>query len=139
MAPAGHRMPDLQPGASEGGPVPQAPTTEPGRAAPRVPPSIVPRYNRGKLQALVYDILPLEEGAGKRCSECGVEGEAVRGSAMTPPDREARPNKLMMSPRRETTGTSARLQEQTTFFKFDIVRLVETFIDRAHHLSDMWV
>ena len=23
-----------------------------------------------KLQALVYDILPLEEGAGKRCSEC---------------------------------------------------------------------
>ena len=24
-----------------------------------------------KLQALVYDILPLEEGAGKRCSECG--------------------------------------------------------------------
>ena len=26
---------------------------------------------RLKLQALVYDILPLEEGAGKRCSECG--------------------------------------------------------------------
>ena len=25
-----------------------------------------------KLQALVYDILPLEEGAGKRCSECGL-------------------------------------------------------------------
>ena len=25
---------------------------------------------RTKLQALVYDILPLEEGAGKRCSEC---------------------------------------------------------------------
>ena len=24
-----------------------------------------------KLQALVYDILSLEEGAGKRCSECG--------------------------------------------------------------------
>ena len=24
-----------------------------------------------KLQALVYDILPSEEGAGKRCSECG--------------------------------------------------------------------
>ena len=24
----------------------------------------------GKLQALAYDILPLEEGAGKRCSEC---------------------------------------------------------------------
>ena len=24
-----------------------------------------------KLQALVYDILPLEEGAGKRCSEYG--------------------------------------------------------------------
>jgi len=24
-----------------------------------------------KLQALVYDILPLEEGAEKRCSECG--------------------------------------------------------------------
>ena len=23
-----------------------------------------------KLQALVYDFLPLEEGAGKRCSEC---------------------------------------------------------------------
>ena len=28
-----------------------------------------PWYNR-KLQALVYDILPLEKGAGKRCSEC---------------------------------------------------------------------
>ena len=27
-----------------------------------------------KLQALVYDILPLEEGAGKRCSECGPHG-----------------------------------------------------------------
>ena len=28
-------------------------------------------YSRTKLQALVYDILPsLEEGAGKRCSEC---------------------------------------------------------------------
>ena len=26
-----------------------------------------------KLQALVYDILLLEEGAGKRCSECGSE------------------------------------------------------------------
>ena len=26
--------------------------------------------HRTKLQALVYDILPLEEGAGKRCSEC---------------------------------------------------------------------
>ena len=26
---------------------------------------------RYKLQALVYDILPSEEGAGKRCSECG--------------------------------------------------------------------
>ena len=25
---------------------------------------------RTKLQALVYDILPLEEGPGKRCSEC---------------------------------------------------------------------
>ena len=24
-----------------------------------------------KVQALVYDILPLEAGAGKRCSECG--------------------------------------------------------------------
>ena len=23
-----------------------------------------------RLEALVYDILPLEEGAGKRCSEC---------------------------------------------------------------------
>ena len=29
------------------------------------------RRGHGKLQALVYDILPLEEGAGKRCSECG--------------------------------------------------------------------
>ena len=29
--------------------------------------------SKGKLQALVYDILPaLEEGTGKRCSECGV-------------------------------------------------------------------
>ena len=26
-----------------------------------------------KLQALVYDILPLEEGVGKRCSECVVK------------------------------------------------------------------
>ena len=26
---------------------------------------------RNKLQTLVYDILPSEEGAGKRCSECG--------------------------------------------------------------------
>ena len=25
-----------------------------------------------KLQALVYDILPLEEGAGKQCRECGL-------------------------------------------------------------------
>ena len=25
---------------------------------------------KDKLQALVYDILPLEESAGKRCSEC---------------------------------------------------------------------
>ena len=28
----------------------------------------------GKLQALVYDIIPLEEGAGKRSSECGSGG-----------------------------------------------------------------
>ena len=30
-----------------------------------------------KLQALVYDILPLEEeeGAGERCSECGASGQ----------------------------------------------------------------
>ena len=28
----------------------------------------------GKFQALVYDILPLEEGAGKRCAKCGEEG-----------------------------------------------------------------
>ena len=28
-----------------------------------------------KLQALLYDILPLEEGAGKRCSECGVHAD----------------------------------------------------------------
>ena len=27
-------------------------------------------YHRSKLQAMVYDILPLEEDAGKRCSEC---------------------------------------------------------------------
>ena len=33
-----------------------------------------------KLQALVYDILPLEEGAGKRCSECG----AVNVEVLTP-------------------------------------------------------
>ena len=26
-----------------------------------------------KLQALVYDILPLEEGTGKRCSECDLQ------------------------------------------------------------------
>ena len=38
-----------------------------------------------KLQALVYDILPsLEEGAAKRCSECGVhpdEEEVARSSS----------------------------------------------------------
>ena len=33
----------------------------------------------GKLQALVYDILPLEEGAGKRCAECGEGGVGGRG------------------------------------------------------------
>ena len=34
---------------------------------------------RVKLQALVYDILPLEEGAGKRCSECeGGECDSVK-------------------------------------------------------------
>ena len=27
-------------------------------------------YRVPKLQALVYDILPLKEGAGKRCSDC---------------------------------------------------------------------
>ena len=32
-----------------------------------------------KLQALVYDILPLEEGAGKRCSESGRWAVALRG------------------------------------------------------------
>ena len=33
----------------------------------------------GDGEALVYDILPLEEGAGKRCSECGAEcGGKVR-------------------------------------------------------------
>ena len=32
-----------------------------------------------KLQALVYDILPLEEGARKRCSECGCSGGCVGG------------------------------------------------------------
>ena len=29
-------------------------------------------WNKCKLQALGYDILPLEEGAGKPCSECGI-------------------------------------------------------------------
>ena len=45
---------------------------------PVLPPSVVDRRSRNplyyyypKLEALVYDILPsLEEGAGKRCSEC---------------------------------------------------------------------
>ena len=69
MALAGDRMPDLQPGASEGGPVPQA-----GRAARQVPTSLA----------------------------AGAEGEAVRGTATTPPDREARPNRPMISPRKET-------------------------------------
>ena len=35
-----------------------------------------------KLQALVYDILPLEEGAGKRCSECGSLCDAVPHSSL---------------------------------------------------------
>ena len=30
-----------------------------------------------KLQALVYDILPLAEGAGKRCSECELHNYVV--------------------------------------------------------------
>ena len=33
---------------------------------------------RVKLQALVYDILPLEEGAGKRCSECEGECDSIK-------------------------------------------------------------
>ena len=33
---------------------------------------------RVKLQALVYDILPLEEGPGKRCSECACVCERAR-------------------------------------------------------------
>ena len=32
----------------------------------------------GKLQALVYDILHLEEGAGKRCSECAIWADSKR-------------------------------------------------------------
>ena len=36
----------------------------------------------GKLQALVYDILPLEEGAGKRCAECGEEGRGGGGGGV---------------------------------------------------------
>ena len=31
-----------------------------------------------KLHALVYDILPLEEDAGKRCSECGLDSLHAR-------------------------------------------------------------
>ena len=69
-------MPDLQSEASEGGPVPQSPVTEAGREAPRVPTSVA----------------------------AGAEGEAVRGTAVTPRDKEARPNQPVMSPRRETTG-----------------------------------
>ena len=33
---------------------------------------------RCKLLALVYDILPLEEGAGKRCSECAEEAHKMK-------------------------------------------------------------
>ena len=36
----------------------------------------------GKLQTLVYDILPLEEGAEKRRSECGV-GVAIPNATVT--------------------------------------------------------
>ena len=31
-----------------------------------------------KLQTVVYDILPSEAGAGKRCSECGPRGTIKR-------------------------------------------------------------
>ena len=44
-----------------------------------------------KLQALFYDILPLEEGAGKRCSECGSEGdERVKARPRMPPEKDRR-------------------------------------------------
>ena len=33
--------------------------------------------SRSKLQAPVYDIFPLEEGAGKRCSECAAVAVVV--------------------------------------------------------------
>ena len=36
----------------------------------REPPGLSVVTMKGKLQALVYDILSLEKGAGKRCSEC---------------------------------------------------------------------
>ena len=49
---------------------------------------------RDKLQALVYDILPLEEGAGKRCLECAAGTvtpaspcTATTGAAPVPADR----------------------------------------------------
>ena len=43
---------------------------------------------QAKLQALVYDVLPsLEEGAGKRCSECDSDFERD-GNAAVPYDAE---------------------------------------------------
>ena len=46
--------------------------TTPNASCP-APPMLKYVMVLAKLQALVYDILPLEEGAGKRCSECGCQ------------------------------------------------------------------
>ena len=63
-----------------------------------------------KLQALVYDILPLEEGAGKRCSECGYDC----GSNLAPkhpPKHETHPPRV-----KKKKGSSVSIQTILVLF-----------------------
>ena len=48
-----------------------------------ISPSYLSDTKGSKLQTLVYDILPLEEGAGKRCTECE---KVVLTTSSSPPD-----------------------------------------------------
>jgi len=48
-----------------------------------ISPSYLSDTKGSKLQTLVYDILPLEEGAGKRCTECE---KVVLTTSFSPPD-----------------------------------------------------
>ena len=64
-----------------------------------------------KVQSLVYDILPLEEGAGKRCSECGlVRVSTYVGGASLISGLKARE---FRSPGHSAKSASGRLQLNT--------------------------